>query len=214
MGIGTLLDLVPELKQQLARFHIVPLREDGSVDTDIGQKGLPFWPETISDSKGSEWASKPIPGGSHPLYQWVQGTDRVISFSLVLLHESQDVDPLEDTEDIYNVDIPGAIAWLRSMEYPLYEEGAGIAKAPPTLILVFPGSHISGVENLHELYVIMTQCDVEYQSFFNDGTPRLATVQVSFNVMVQGEGNAVMFYGRDVFYETASRYWIDPMPKT
>lgn len=40
-----------------------------------------YWPETIQDSRGSEWSPKTIPGGSHPIYQWTNGGERRISFT-------------------------------------------------------------------------------------------------------------------------------------
>lgn len=40
-----------------------------------------YWPETVQDTRGSEWAAKTIPGGSHPIYQWTHGTERQISFT-------------------------------------------------------------------------------------------------------------------------------------
>lgn len=214
MGLGSLLTLVPDLSQKLARVHIIPLAPDGSVDTDIGDKGLPFWPETIADTKGAEWASKPIPGGSHPLYQWIQGTERVISFTIILSRDSQDVDPTQERDDVHNVDVAAAIAWLRSMEYPRYEQGGGSVRPPPLVSLVFPGSEISGVIGVHELLCIMTQCDVEYQKFFNDGTPRHATVQVSFAEVVQDPTGIVQFVGRDLFTDLSKRYKMDPEPGT
>lgn len=40
-----------------------------------------YWPESIQDSRGSEWSPRNIPGGSHPLYQWTHGGERRISFT-------------------------------------------------------------------------------------------------------------------------------------
>ena len=40
-----------------------------------------YWPETIQDSRGSEWSPRNIPGGSHPLYQWTHGGERRLSFT-------------------------------------------------------------------------------------------------------------------------------------
>ena len=42
-----------------------------------------YWPETIQDSRASEWRPKPIPGGSHPLYQWTNGGERRLTFTAI-----------------------------------------------------------------------------------------------------------------------------------
>jgi len=143
MGLGSLLGVTPSLSNKRSRFHIQPLRIDGSPDTVLGCKGLPFWPDTITDSKGATWEPKIVPGGSHPIYQFVAGTDRTISFTLVLSHETQEVDPTIETEDVHNIDIAGAIAWLRGMIYPLYV--SDIAEPPPILfsIILISRSQIS-----------------------------------------------------------------------
>ena len=44
---------------------------------------LQYWPESIQDSRSSEWSPKNIPGGSHPIYQWTNGGERRISFTAV-----------------------------------------------------------------------------------------------------------------------------------
>ena len=40
-----------------------------------------FWPSQVTDSYTPNWATKQIPGASHPLYQWVGGSGRNISFT-------------------------------------------------------------------------------------------------------------------------------------
>jgi len=74
---------------QLARAYLQPLdmasgeRPPWNTTGRDGGNAIAFqyWPETIQDSRGSEWAPKNIPGGSHPIYQWTHGGERRLSFT-------------------------------------------------------------------------------------------------------------------------------------
>jgi hypothetical protein len=46
-----------------------------------------FWPNQVSDRYEVNYATKSIPGGSHPLYQWVGGNGRTISFDATFVSE-------------------------------------------------------------------------------------------------------------------------------
>lgn len=59
-----------------------------------GAIAFQYWPETIQDSRASEWSPRNIPGGSHPIYQWTHGGERRISFTAMF---STDTAP----DDIY-----------------------------------------------------------------------------------------------------------------
>ena len=102
-------------------------------------------------------------------------------------------------EDARNVDIPSAIAWLRSHVLPEYSlSGDGVfsgtpqrPRPPRKLILGIPGLRLNwGVPVLPptEVFVIMTGCDVSYDSFFADGSPRIAKVALKFNEIIQVGG--------------------------
>ena len=95
-----------------------------------------------------------------------------------------------------NVDIPSAIAWLRSFLDPEYSSdghstyGTSPARPRPPrkMILGFPNVRINwGVPELKkdEVYSIMTQCDVSYEGFFANGAPRFARVDLSFAEIIQ-----------------------------
>lgn len=74
---------------QLARAYLQPLDmapgERPPWNPDGGEGGdaiaFQYWPETLQDSRGSEWAPKNISGGSHPIYQWTHGGERRLSFT-------------------------------------------------------------------------------------------------------------------------------------
>lgn len=101
--------------------------------------------------------------------------------------------------DVRNVDIPSAIAWLRSFMYPEYTiDGQGGKYVDPDrplpprkLILGMPGVRINWGEpalNPSEVYCIMLGCPVTYTSFFSDGTPRIARVDLTFAEIIQRGG--------------------------
>ncbi len=46
-----------------------------------------FWPNQVTDNYTPNWATKQIPGASHPLYQWVSGNGRDISFTANFVSE-------------------------------------------------------------------------------------------------------------------------------
>ena len=110
---------------------------------------------------------------------------------------------LSSNSDWRNVDIPSAVAWLRSHMLPEYsEDGAGTYGTRPSrpypprkLILGIPGVRINwGVPSLppDEVYVIMTGCQVVYDAFFHDGTPRMAKVSLAFAEIIQVGGKVTV----------------------
>jgi len=105
--------------------------------------------------------------------------------------------------DPRNVDIPSAVAWLRSHLLPEYSvDGDGVFGEVPSrplpprkLILGIPGLRINwGVPTLPptEVYVIMVGCEVGYDAFFHDGSPRIAKVSLSFAEIIQVGGRIVV----------------------
>ena len=80
-------------------------------------------PESIEDSKDTEFASIDIPGMSHPRYQYTGGGERVLSFT-IYLHKGA------------GEDVPTAIKLLRSWLYAEYSEGK-LSEPPKKLLIVF-----------------------------------------------------------------------------
>jgi len=102
-----------------------------------------------------------------------------------------------------DVDIPSAVAWLRSHLLPEYSMESNGTKSltpsrprpPRKLILGIPGLRLNwGVPTLPptEIYVIMTGCEVSYDAFFHDGSPRLAKVALSFAEIIQVGGRILV----------------------
>jgi hypothetical protein len=181
-----------------------------------------YWPETVQDSRGSEWNPKPIPGGSHPIYQWTHGGERRISFTAMFStdtaidhsifeaiasigalpgvvqdpYEMQALNPLSGIEKgTRDLDIRAAIAWLRWYTYPYYDEESGWkAIEPAKCLLVMPNMGLGYLGTDH-ITTVMTQCDVTYEACFEDGFPRLVEIALEFAEVVQ-EGARVAFHDR------------------
>jgi hypothetical protein len=64
-----------------------------------------YYPETINDSRGVEYQTKNVVGSSHPIYQWVHGSERRISFEAIF---TLDYSPY----DINNDSTPSAVGAL------------------------------------------------------------------------------------------------------
>jgi len=175
---------------------------------------LQYFPQTINDTYQTNYVAHQIPGGSLPIYQWVSGGPRTISFDTYF---SCDVDLLskgtqqgkllvERLEKIgqidRNVDIRSAVAWLRRYMYPQYKTGettavSSLTYAPRKILLVMPGSGIGVSSNMNvelssivedSIYCHMTSCDVTYMQYHKSGLPKIAMVKLSFEQEAQVEG--------------------------
>lgn len=113
---------------------------------------------------------------------------------------------IASNDDPRNVDIPSAVGWLRSFLLPEYsKDGQGTfsgtperPRPPQKLILGLPGMRINwGIPDLpaSEMYCIMTACEVSYEGFFHDGTPRMAKVGLSFAEIIQVGGRITVHDG-------------------
>lgn len=183
-----------------------------------------YWPETVQDSRGSEWSAKNIPGGSHPLYQWTHGGERTLSFTAmfttdtapqesilewqrataVLPSGSPAQSPYEGMQNerlngldigTRDVDLRAVVSWLRWYTYPYYTEGDGWkAFEPPKCMLVLPNTGL-GYLGYDYIICVMTQCDITYEACFETGFPRLIEVSLAFSEVVQ-EGTSVQFHNR------------------
>lgn len=213
---------IASLASQLGQFSNEKTSPVAIQELDEGDKfvkgGLlkfQYYPESISDSKGVNWAPKDIPGGSLPVYQWVSSGERTLSFVAVFTTDvdfsregnhdatsAQEVyDRLKNSGELgRNQDIRTAIMWLRRFMMPRYgsETGAGTAltTAPRKLQLHMPGTGIGwagGANNTahsgqHFITAIMTSCEVEWMQLFPSGFPRIATVSLAFAQVAQFNG--------------------------
>lgn len=185
-----------------------PLKPKRALLIELDQLGSPvsgfalqYFPESISDGKEVEYASKSIPGASLPLQQWISSGARNIAFSAVFssdvdLGQNADADAKVRTaglkarlatvgESARNIDVRAAIAGLRRFMLPRYVSGVSIA--PPKIRLNLPGSGIgvtggtsAGTANDDSIVCVMTSCEAGLEAFFPNGSLRYATVSLSF----------------------------------
>jgi hypothetical protein len=187
-----------------------------------------YFPESISDGKSVNWSTKDIPGGSLPLYQWINSGERPISFTATFTTDIDfgGLDPVSGQAlvqrihasgvDSRNVDPRAAVAWLRRFTLPAYnpnvngggsgntpgsDVGTVLTYAPRKLILFIPNSGIglAGGDagngftvSGNSVLVIMTQCEVTWESYFPSGFPRVVSVSLAFAQLPQFQG-AVYF---------------------
>lgn len=158
-GLGTLArNLRSVVNPKRATLFLTELDATGSPilggNSGPPMKRLQYYPESITDSKAVNYQTKDVPGASLPLYQWVSGGERTISFTAVFTTDTDhyqansvsgrtaDDDPVSQSlsnrasaqlghlkgkgVSDYNVYIPAAITWLRRFMYPSYGLTGGI----------------------------------------------------------------------------------------
>lgn len=208
------------MNQKLATMYLGPIK--GGAEAYAEERAFQYWPESISDSQSSNYATMDIPGASLPLYQFVSLGERSISFTVYF---SRDEDgeisggfgfgvgsPEEVQEGKHNVDINGAVAWLRSLQYPAYPKNT--YEPPHILKLYTPGVVLSAKGVKEGMTCILTQMSVNWMSFFPSGVPRIATVDLTFNEIPQDPKVGIKFTGRKnwhgVYYDGKNNYSIEP----
>jgi hypothetical protein len=68
----------------LAKMRIVPLDGPTGNDISIDTYTLLLNPNSVSESRSSNWVKHYVPGYDSPLLQWINGTERVISFTALV----------------------------------------------------------------------------------------------------------------------------------
>jgi len=207
---------------------------------DLAPLYFQYWPQSLSDDYQVEYAEHQIPGGSHPLYQWVGGRGRTLSFEAIFtseINENRAGSVLGGGDGTagysaavangvassflpsarYTVNVAAGLARIRSWMMPEYGVGGrlGNTNPPQILTLVFPNSKLGGKGGslTDAVSVILRAAPITYESWFPDGTPRVATVALTFNEIVQtpsGSGQksttSVEFISRDGFVSGAEKY--------
>lgn len=198
------------------------LDQKTGVEKSGSLQAFQYFPETVSDSKSPEWSRRTVPGGSHPLMSFVHGGERSITFPAIFTQEDNP-EPiglisglltgsfslsasslLGKKERKDTVDIAAAIAYLRQFTYPKYVND--LANPPPFVVVYLPNSGIVSAMGGGSSFVgAMTQCDVTYEAFHRNGSPRIATVQLGFVEVVQ-VGPNWRFSGSESFQKQADSY--------
>lgn len=198
----------------------------------LPERTFQFWPESIQDTIEVGWNFKEIPGASHALAQWAQNGGRTISFEVRLHRFMKPVgdrtvfdfilDPFNLTapgnqwiKDMrpHNVDLETEIRYLRAYCYPSYKkiEKSTAAYPPPVALLCIPGVGLNE-DGGDVILAVMTGCDVTYNLLFPNGTPRNATVALTFRQIVQKAGKGVFWKGLKNAEGSLNTYWWDKKP--
>jgi len=176
---------------------------------------LQWFPETLTDSKETDWQDRVVPGGSHPLLNWVSGGRRDISFvaqmtcdkdpgydsarsALALIGQNAIADKAVGGNKVAgtrNLDIRKEIDFLRQCMYPRYSTTAGKRVLPPPVVRLTVDNLGWGAGGTNMIRVVMTQFEVTYNKLFPSGYPRLVEVSLGFSEVVQMV-DAVRFIGR------------------
>lgn len=186
-----------------------------------------YWPQSLQDDYQVEYVEHQIPGGSHPLYQWVGGRGRTITFQAVFTSEiNTKIDPtaaaaipaaLSPTDLLpskpYTTDVAAALSQLRAWMRPEYCTGGadGLTKPPPRLTLCIPGTEFNGSGG-NTMTVILRAAPITYEAWFPGGQPRIATVDLTLSEVIQVKGSesepgsSVKFIGSSKFREHGQKY--------
>ena len=185
---------------------------------------LQYWPETLSDNQSANYNSIDVPGGSHPIVQWINNGARQLSFRSQFVHEQINPDGTRDATSRYNVDIDAAIAHLRFFMYPHYERRGEILTSPPPLLYLVLGKHnlrhrgvsstARGQPAATGIPVVLLNVGVEYSSWHADGTPRMAAVDFQFQEVVQNPATGVRFVDREDFRAVMRGYSHSPLTRS
>lgn len=208
-------------------FMFPELAQPGAVaDDDLFV--FQYWPEQLEVSYTPEYSAKQVPGGTHPLYQWVGGSERSFTFTAQFTAE---IDTGDDPtfsrggftgsnpgalrllpSARYTVDIRAAINRLMSFMLPSYEDQAAdlnaLAKPPKRLWLVFENTRLGGDRD--EVLVILRSAPVTYEAWFPNGVPRIVQVALTFSEVVQrrtAQGSAIRWMDRKPFEDDGRKYY-------
>lgn len=198
-----------------------------------------YWPSSLQISYEPTYVEQDIPGASHPLYQWTGGKGRTISFEAVFTAEQDpstllNLAPASWTpSERYTVDVAAAIARLQGYMMPSYNTPSslnGVIKPPSRLILAFPGTGLGGggwrterngsVRNTttgrggpqttyDAVTVLLYSAPVTIESWFPDGAPRVATVQLTFKEVIQRNASgstSITYVGAEPFQALGTGY--------
>lgn len=83
---------------RLKRMILAKVTSDGKIDQfSLSAGSLLLNPESVEDVKISNWIANQIPGQSDPIYQWVSGGPRTLSFeALVTKDTAEFLNPQDD----------------------------------------------------------------------------------------------------------------------
>lgn len=151
------------------RFTV--LRGTSASKIRIDSKSFSYNPTEIGDTKANNWTDAAVAGGSHPVYAWSSGGERLINLELFIDG---------DRSKIYRqnrIDISDELAWYRSLLYPVAYNNL-IEDVYPSRVLFTFGTFWSAVE------CVVKKADIKVTFFSADLRPVKATVSLSLAEVV------------------------------
>lgn len=189
-----------------------------------------FWPQQLQDNYQPNYATKQLPGSSHPLYQYAGGNGRLLSFEAQFVAEiEEEVTTVPFNQRIaaqtlgpaaqvglglaagllpssrYTVDVTAAISSLSRYMYATYNDvngKKGITEPPQRLILVLPNTNLGRRRGADGILCILLRADVVRESWFPSGKVRAATVSLQFAEVIQYSAGE----GSNIKYVGADEY--------
>jgi len=142
-----LLDLVAAPRQRVAYlFPELTPESVGATRTVQNRRGsiqnvfiFQFWPQQVQDSYTPNYATKQIPGASHPLHQYTGGSGRNISFTAQFVSEIREGSTLPRTK---HVDFRSRLTQgaATSVTSGVTSGGASVIKPQPLQALLLPSA--------------------------------------------------------------------------
>ena len=209
-----------EVQSALGFVILTPLPDTGSVGDLLVNAAtqsfvFQYFPESLSDSQPVNYQKIEIPGASHPLYQWINGGARTISFRATFTSERINPLPVADVTNRYNVDINSAILFLRTFRLPTYDKTALLRARPPQrLAMIASGTALASFPFI-PITVVLTDMKVDYKAWHSAGIPRHAEVDLTFEEVVQSAFSGINYADRnDAGYIAAKVAYAAPLQAT
>lgn len=114
----------PESGKATARAYLAELDATGNVDPNDAYE-FQYFPETISDQRDVPLETKQALGSSHPIYQWVHGGERKISFQAIFTSD-EDYGPILESRTSTALNIASRATSL--LKDPLQSIGSALIK--------------------------------------------------------------------------------------
>lgn len=178
-----------QVQVALGKAVLIPQPSGGITAADVALHTFIFqyFPDSLSDSQQANYESVNIPGGSHPLQQWVSGGPRTITFDAQFSSERIVPPGVADVDNPHNVDINGAIWALKFFLYPKYDSTRFLkVTPPPRLWLAMPGTFLASP--IPTVAVILRDIRVDIRNWHGPAIPKFANVSLTFEETVQGSG--------------------------
>jgi hypothetical protein len=144
-----------------------------------------FFPETISDDRQVDFNEQSLPFLTNPIPTFVSASPRTVGFTLQFAQElwiptgTANRTTMRWTK--HNFDVGIAVQAVRSLAYPI------IGFIPQPLLLTLPGTRI-GIDG-DSIFCLLKGYSTQYEAFFPDGQPRLASMSLTFQEFTIGLDN-------------------------